>query len=186
MRERHVYDAPIKAYSYNGKRCYYRYKDEDFSIFKNELSSEELTNLRSTLEMSGRYRGIPNYAWLEEVVSNLEYRFGVRPNSENVVSFEQNEKLKGLEYLSDIIDATVNHQSLEIRYVTFKGKEILSVVHPYHVKQFNNRWFLFGLEEGENDVYISNKALDRIRKISTSDKEFIKNTFIDFLLFLMI
>lgn len=180
MRERHGFDAPIKAYDYNGKRCYYRYEDEDFSIFKNELSPEELTNLRSTLEMLGRYRGIPNYAWLEEVVSNLEYRFGVRSNTENVVSFEQNEKLKGLEFLSDIIDATVNHQPLEIRYVTFKGKEILSVVHPYHVKQFNNRWFLFGMEESENGVYISNKALDRIQKIFSCDKEFIKNTFIDF------
>lgn len=180
MRERVGYDAPIKAYRYDGKRCYYRYEDQDFSIFKNELTPEEISNLRSTIEMLGRYRGIPNYAWLEEVVSNLEYRFGVKPNQEKVISFEQNEGLKGLEFLSDIIDATVNHQPLKVHYVTFSGKEYVSILHPYYMKQFNNRWFLFGLEEYDGGDRISNKALDRISKIAHVNIPFIKNTQIDF------
>ena len=33
MRDRVTYDAPIKAYQYDGKKCYYRYEDRDFSIF---------------------------------------------------------------------------------------------------------------------------------------------------------
>lgn len=167
MRERVSYNAPIQAYRYDGKRCYYRYEDKDFSIFNNELTPEEISNLRSTVEMLGRYRGIPNYAWLEEVVSNLEYRFGVKPYLENVISFEQNEGLKGLEFLSEIIDATVNHQPLTVHYVTFRGKELVNIIHPYHVKQFNNRWFLFGLEEHDGGNRISNKALDRISKINS-------------------
>lgn len=180
MRERVSYDAPIKAYRYDGKKCYYRYEDKDFSIFNNELTPEEISNLRSTIEMLGRYRGIPNYVWLEEVVSNLEYRFGVKPNQENVISFEQNEGLKGLEFLSDIIDATVNHQPLKVHYVTFSGKEYVSILHPYYMKQFNNRWFLFGLEEYDGGVRISNKALDRISKIAHANIPFVKNTHIDF------
>ena len=63
----------------------------NFSIFNNELSTEEVEKLRSTIDMLSRYRGIPSHAWLEEVISNLEYRFGVKANSENVVAFEQNE-----------------------------------------------------------------------------------------------
>lgn len=180
MRERVSYNAPIQAYRYDGKRCYYRYEDKDFSIFNNELTPEEISNLRSTIEMLGRYRGIPNYAWLEEVVSNLEYRFGVKPYLENVISFEQNEGLKGLEFLSEIIDATVNHQPLKVHYVTFRGKELVNIIHPYHVKQFNNRWFLFGLEEHDGGNRISNKALDRISKITHVNIPFIKNTYIDF------
>lgn len=182
MRDRLTYNAPIKAYPFDGKKCYYRYEDENFSIFKNELSLEELTKLRSTLEMLNRYRGLPANAWLEEVISSLEYRFGIKSNNENIVSFEQNEGLKGLEFLSQLIDSTVNHQPLRIVYKKYGGKEFESIVHPYHIKQYNNRWFLFGLEENDKyGNYITNKALDRIISISKPKHiDFIPNRDIDF------
>lgn len=52
--------------------------------------------------------------------------------------------------------------------------------HPYHVKQYNNRWFLFGLEQTTNGNMIANRALDRIVKFSISNEPFIPNTFVDF------
>lgn len=180
MRDRVTYNAPIKAYQYDGKKCYYRYEDEGFSIFNNELSVEEVTKLRSTIEMLSRYRGIPANAWLEEVISSLEYRFGVKSNNENIISFEQNDNLKGLEFLPAIIDATVNHQPFEIEYLSFKGKESISIIHPYHIKQFNNRWFLFGMEEINGKKQISNRPLDRIIKITIKNIPFIENSFVDF------
>ena len=144
MRDRVTYNAPIKAYQYDGKKCYYRYEDRSFTIFNNELSTEEVATLRSTIEMLGRFRGVPSNAWLEEVISNLEYRFGVKANTENVVAFEQNELLKGLEFLGELIDSALQHQPLLILYKTFTGNERQSVIHPYHLKQYNNRWFLMG------------------------------------------
>ena len=182
MRDRVSYNAPIKTYKLVGKRQYYRYTDKDFSIFNNEMSVEEVNNLRSTIEMLGKYRGIAGNAWLEEVISNLEYRFGIKSNKENVVSFEQNENLKGIEYLSELIDSAVNHQPLQISYRSYKGKERTVIVHPYHLKQYNNRWFLFGLEENEKyGNYITNMALDRIVSFShPTDVAFIPNDDIDF------
>ncbi|MCC8186511.1 MAG: WYL domain-containing protein [Bacteroides sp.] len=180
MRERVGYDAPIQAYRYEGKRCYYRYTDKDFSIFKNELTPKEISDLHSTIEILGRYRGIPDYAWLEEIVSSLEYRFGVKARQESVISFEQNEGLRGLEFLSDVIDAAVNHQPLVVHYATFSGKEFVSILHPYYIKQFNNRWFLFGLEEYNTGNRIANKALDRISKVAHAYIPFVRNTYINF------
>lgn len=180
MRERVGYNAPIKAYRYDGKKCYYRYEDEEFSIFKNELTVEEMHNLRSTIEALGRFRGFASNIWLEEVISNLEYRFGVKSNQENVISFEHNDELKGLEFLSEIIDAAVNQQPLKINYLSFKGKENVSILHPYHVKQFNNRWFIFGLEEYNGSNVIANRALDRISKVAHTNVPFKKNIFVDF------
>ena len=182
MRDRVSYNAPIKTYKLVGKRQYYRYTDKDFSIFNNEMSVEEVNNLRSTIEMLGKYRGIAGNAWLEEVISNLEYRFGIKSNKENVVSFEQNENLKGIEYLSELIDSAVNHQPLQISYRSYKGKERTVIVHPYHLKQYNNRWFLFGLEENEKyGNYITNMALDRIVSFThPADVAFIPNDDIDF------
>ena len=168
----------LDAKPYYEKKCYYRYSERDFSIFQNELSADEVQKLRSTIEMLSRYRGVPNNVWLEEVISNLEYRFGIKSNSKNVVAFEQNELLKGLEYLSEVIDATVNHTPLIIYYKTYKGKELTSTLHPYHVKQYNNRWFLFGYEEESGKI--ANKALDRIQRISLVNIPFKPNTYIDF------
>lgn len=180
MKDRVSYNAPIEAIPYDGKKCYYRYSDPNFSLFNSDLNLDEAMKLRSTIEMLGRFRGIPGNWWLEEVISNLEYRFGVKANRENVVTFEQNEQLKGLEHLSTIIDATVDHQPLLLKYRSYNGNEKIVIIHPYHVKEFNNRWFLFGLEESKYGNRLANRALDRIENISLSEAEFIPNTTIDF------
>lgn len=180
LRDRVTYDAPIVAYPFDGRRCYYRYADRNFSIFNNELTTKEISTLTETIEMLGRFRGIPNNGWLEEVISSLEYRFGIKADSEKIVSFEQNEQLKGLEFLGELINSAINHQPLNILYRTFSGKENQSVIHPYYIKQFNNRWFLFGMEESEHGNRIANRALDRIVKFTRADVAFIPNNMIDF------
>ena len=168
----------IEAIPFEGKKCYYRYSEADFSIYKNELSVAEVQNLRSTIEMLSKYRGLPSNGWLEEVISNLEIRFGVKGNAENFVSFGQNEQLKGLSYLSYVIDSTINHQPLDIDYVSAKGNYHKHTLHPYYVKQYNNRWFLFGLDEDEDRI--KNLALDRIQNITQSKHMFRKNDIVNF------
>jgi predicted DNA-binding transcriptional regulator YafY len=180
MRDRITYNAPIEAVPYDGKKCYYRYEDKNFSIFNNELSTEEVTTLRSTIEMLSRFRDGSRNAWLEEVISNLEFRFGIKTNREHIVSFEQNEQLRGLNFLGELIDAAIHHQPLRILYRSYYGVEHNTIVHPYHLKQFNNRWFLLGLEETDKGTRLSNKALDRIIKFSRANVSFIPNTEINF------
>jgi predicted DNA-binding transcriptional regulator YafY len=165
-----IFNAPIVTVPFYGKRCYYRYSDSFFSIFKNELTNEELTKLHSKI---GIFHGIHVDAWLEETISNFGYRFGVKANSVNLVSFGQNKRLRGLEYLSEVMDSTVNHQTLEIKYKTYNGKEIVVIVHPYYVKQYNGIWFLFELYH--KCMSISNMALDKVQSIKHSDAEFKKN-----------
>lgn len=172
------YYAPIEATRFDGKKCYYHYSDSDFSIFKNELSIEEVTNLRSTIEMLNKYRGLPTHAWLEEVISNLEYRFGVKANTENLIAFEQNDMLKGLEHLSGLIDATINHQTLEITYQSYGKEKRQIILYPYYIKQYNGRWFMFGMNATKN--IIQSYALDRIEDFKLSNKTFVKNTTTDF------
>lgn len=97
---------------------------------------------------------------------------------ENLISFQCNSCLKGLEYLSTLIDATINHQPLEVSYTTHAGISSTNVLHPYYMKQYNNRWFIFGRIDGKD--YIVNRALDRIERISRSDVPFCKNDLVDF------
>lgn len=180
MRDRVSYNAPIVARPIEGRRCYYTYEDPHFSIFSSELSVEEVKNLLSTIDMLGRYRS-PKNAWLEEVISSLELRFGIKANRDKVVSFEQNDQLKGIEFLSDLIDAIINHQPLKMTYCPYKGDEQTMVIHPHYMKQYNTRWFLFGLEDHEEyGMCPVNKALDRIVKFSTANVPFVVNNQIDY------
>ena len=180
MRDRVSYNAPIVALPIEGRRCYYTYEDPHFSIFSSELSVEEVKNLLSTIDMLGRYRS-PKNAWLEEVISSLELRFGIKANRDKVVSFEQNDQLKGIEFLSDLIDAIINHQPLKMTYRPYKGDEQTMVIHPHYMKQYNTRWFLFGLEDhGEYGMSPVNKALDRIVKFSIANVRFVENDQIDY------
>ena len=125
MKDRVTYNAAIEVYLCEGRKCYYRYSDKSFSIFNNELSVEEVASLRSTIDILGRFQGVPTNAWLEDVISNLEFRFGVRPNPENVVSFEHNDLLKGTEFLGELIDSALN-----LFYHTFAGNEQTTTIHP--------------------------------------------------------
>ena len=88
--------------------------------------------------------------------------------------------MKGTEFLGELIDSALNHQPLNILYRTFAGNERTTIIHPYHIKQFNGRWFLIGLQEGSHGNYITNKALDRIVKFSRAHVPFIPNADIDF------
>ena len=179
IRDMLPYDVELEAKSLDGgKECYYRYSDTDFSIYKNELSDNEIQNLRSTIEMLSRFRDAQSNAWLEEVISNLEVKFGVKANADNVVSFQQNAQLKGLKYLSPLIDAAVNKQTLEIEYISSSGNKHTHILHPYYVKQYNNRWFLYGLDDEEERI--KNLAFDRIQSVTNANKPFRKNTFVDF------
>ncbi len=165
----------------DGKKTYYRYYEKDFTINEQPLTDEEAQQLQTVILTLSRFRGLPCNEWVDEVISNLEWRFNLKGNKENVVSFEQNENLKGLDKLSDVLDATSNHQVVEILYHNFKngGRDIFFTVHPYYVKQFNNRWFLFGLDHEYRNI--DTIALDRIVKMNVAeDIPFIPNNEIDF------
>lgn len=65
----------------------------------------------------------PTWTVLSDWTMPLLYRFGVKPNTENIVSFDHNDLLKGTEFLGELIESALNHQPLNLLYRTFAGKE---------------------------------------------------------------
>ena len=174
------WSIPLERHQ-DGRKVYYRYSDPNFTINAQPLTEEEANQLRAVIVTLGRFRGLPSNAWIDEVISNLEWRFGLRGKKENIIGFEQNPFLKGLNLLPQIIDASVNHQVLRIAYRNYKNceEERIAVVHPWYVKQYNNRWFLMAYDaETER---ITNFALDRIQELQVEEGiAFIPNKEIDF------
>jgi len=65
--------------------------------------------------------------------------------------------------------AILNKIVLEFNYRPFKGRPYHALCHPYYLKQFNGRWYVFGHNENENkDVW--QFPLDRIEDLKETYK----------------
>lgn len=175
LKERMSFNAPIRMYRLENNKCYYRYSDPDFELFSNVISEDDIERL---VELFEKFRGLPQMEWMEETITRLKTRNGIGGRADKVVSFEFNERLQGLEYLSPIVDSAMTRKCLSIDYRSYKGTVLHKTIHPYYVKQYNSRWYLFGLDDEYNNVYPL--ALDRMTGVRLSRTEFRKNTTTDF------
>ncbi len=178
MESSEGWGAPIKR-CYEGHRCYYRYDDENFSINKRDFSEAELDKLDEALIMLNRLNGEAGFDWVSEFIANFEDKLGRKKNSTPVIGYEKNPFLKGLDNLSVLYNYIVNKQVLKITYRHFKKGEMIHFIHPYYLKQYNNRWFLFGITE-QNKTSLINLPLDRIEKIEPVRITYIPNSSFDF------
>lgn len=177
MQDSKGFDAPIESIK-DGRKAFYRYTDLNFSINSQPLNEQEAQQLKESLLTLSRFKGMPQFEWVEEMKARLEQSFHLK-SEDNILSFEENPFLTGREYIGDIYNAIVNKSVLKIVYKPFKSDTALDFeLHPYHLKQYNNRWFLFGL----NNEYknLTNLALDRIQNISESSIQYIPNDGINF------
>ncbi len=170
------WQAPVESCQY-GKRKYLRYS-YDFSIMETPVTEIEVEQLETLINSLSRLQGIPMYDWVEELLANLRYRFGLRGIDTNSIGFEQNRDMKGLRHLSNLINCVIKHQPVTIDYHPF-GREVKKLtIHPYYLKQYNNRWFLLGYNPDFEDLSIV--ALDRIEDMTLADITFKRNTDFDF------
>ena len=160
MKSLDGYDAPIRSHR-DGRRVYYRYEDRDFSIEKKPLSPAELSLLSHAAEALGRVRKIPGMEWVNTVTTHLTDGLKKADSEREIISFQDNEYLNGIEFLSPLYGFIKNEQVLNITYKSFLLDEAVStIISPYYLKQYNNRWFLFG--HNHQLERLENMALDRI------------------------
>ena len=152
---------------------YYRYSEKDFSIYKRGLSEDDLAQLKETIMMLQRFNGMPNFDWMSELVVKLEDKLNLRGTSQSVVGYDDNKSYTGLDWFQDLFDAIINKTVLRVTYTTFTEITYEWIIHPYYIKEYNNRWFLFGLNEENMALY--NIPLDRIEDVQQVNKEYISS-----------
>lgn len=174
MKSEAGYDAPIESFK-DGRKVYYRYLDLDFSISKKPLTASELSTLNEALETLNRMNSLPGFDWVNTIQTKLNSGLNLNNQDQQIISFEENEFLKGLEFLNPLYQFILNKQCLTIIYKGFSsGRESTFTISPYYLKQYNNRWFLFG--HNHQVEKIQNLALDRILEVQISETEFEKSS----------
>lgn len=174
------YNAPIVVYD----NKYYKYEDDDYSITDTPLSEQDLKVMSEAVEVLRQFKGFSYFSEMGDIVSRLEdHVTSAKQKTVPVIDFEKNESLKGLNYLDIIYNAIVNKKAIEMRYRSFKARSASSFIfYPYLLKEYRNRWFVFGLKRGSH--MLMNLALDRIHKLDVAENiPYKENTIFDPLTF---
>ena len=167
------YDAVYEASLRRGRERLWRYKDTDFSIMKQ--TSKDMEIIRHSLEKLTLFKGDPRYDMLRFYLMGLQK--GISESGISFMSFDNNNEVSGLEYVEPILEAITNKYPLKMYYKPFNKDAFISNIHPYHLRQYNKRWFVFAYSEDKKEI--QNYPLDRIVKLEHLSKPFIE-TDIDF------
>jgi predicted DNA-binding transcriptional regulator YafY len=153
--EEEVFCAEITRENIGGKECVY-YTDPSYSIFTKKLSQEEQSLLSEILSTLGQFDGLDNFEWLD----SLKQRLNVE-DRRRIITFSHNPYLHNSNLLGGLFDVISNRVVIKIYYHKFSEADSSReyIIHPYHLKQFNDRWYLFGACD---DGYIVTLPLDRI------------------------
>lgn len=162
----------------HGRQTTYQYEDSNFSIFSTELSEDDILHLGQALDILRRFDGMPEADWVSELGARLNLCMNNRKEVRAAVGFESAIYNKGMEHFTPLFNAIRKKTTVELRYQSFKMQEPQTlIVHPYYLKQYNNRWFLFCCNGDYTNL--SNYPLDRILSVKLAHVPY-RETHIDF------
>lgn len=172
MQSDQGYSIPLKKIK-DGRKVYFKYSEPNFSINNQKITDRELSTIQNALDTLSRVSGIQQFEWVQEILPKLKDTFDIKSSSKEYISLESNIDLKGIEYLQIISEAINKEQVVEIDYRDFRSEEPYKFIfHPYYLKQYNNRWFAFGLNEAA-EISTWNIPLDRIEEIDYVNTKYI-------------
>jgi len=115
----------------------------------------------------------------DQLLEKMEQSFKLGFFQRDIVHYQQNKYSKGTqEHFQKLRTSIKEKQVLNINYQAYFDKKESFIIHPYLLKQYNQRWFIIGYVETIDKIY--NLALDRICNIKNNIKRVYKQTDIDF------
>ncbi|MGM9694543.1 MAG: helix-turn-helix transcriptional regulator [Alloprevotella sp.] len=165
------YNAPIEVYD----NKFYRYADCDYSITEMPFSQNDYEVLQEAVDMLRQLEDFEQFAEMTDIISRLQDKLYIsQKNRKPIIHFDRVSDLKGLKLLNPLYNYISHKQTVRILYQSFNAKEPTEyVLFPYLLKEFRNRWFLFGSKA--MDLVLYNLALDRIVCVEPSDIPFREN-----------
>ena len=177
----HLYDKYGIVWEDRNKKRYYRYRYGIKSIYNRELKQDEVEKLQQIRNLLAGFKGMPDFGWIDQMMTRLDQN--IIGKQKTVASFEGGTK-RDREYLMLLFNAILNRQVLDVNYnPMFDDSEII-ILHPYYLKQYWRRWYLFAKREGGTDIeafsldYMESVAINKTVKYKgtkTSFKKYFKD-----------
>lgn len=164
--DKDVFDAALL------KRGKYRYSTPGFTICEDVLDDVQLGQIKSVLLLLRKFVGKPQFEYLNSVIRHLEKNYEVHMGdsvkSEEVIHFDGNPYVKGMEWLVPLFEAIIKKQCRQVVYQPFDGPKRVYIVHPYILKEYNQRWYLLCHKQDDVDcaMELRTLALDRVEEVN--------------------
>jgi hypothetical protein len=139
--------APIEAEpDPSDKRIkYFSYADHEYSISNQPLSDTEMTYLKSAVSVMSRFKGMPQFEWVNEIIPAIESKLGLVKTEKEVISFDSNIDYEGLTNITPLYNAIINKRVMQINYQDFKAPVPYEIkFHPYYLTQIM-QWIILSV-----------------------------------------
>ena len=157
------FEAPIK---YSHQRRAYHYTNPNYSIDQLPLDKEELQSLIFASSLLDQFRDIGIFRHFSEAIHKVRNAVKIRKlldqnDKVDFIDFEVITVNKGMEFMPMVVEAIHNKLVLKLEYKAFNNsRSYTHHLHPYLLKEYLNRWYVFGYNEYWDGLRIY--ALDRI------------------------
>jgi len=170
FKDRNGFDAPL-----SNMRRVYRYTDSNFSIASKPLLDYEQYLIEASQQLLERLEGNPKYDRLSEALIKFQDEENDQPDTRKILHYDQNEEYKGVKFLKPFYLAIKKKQVLEITYRGFDDSENkIFEFHPQVLKQYNRRWFVFGINNTKQNNKWSIPLDERLVEFKIlEDKEYL-------------
>lgn len=149
----------------SGKSTIIRYANQTDSIFNQSVSASEKKLLQAVSRIVGQMDGIEGFEFLDRLKESFDN------TNQPLIIFDRNEDLKNRDLLPKLINFIENKKAIKIEYHPIHNKKSNVVeLYPQLLKQYNARWFLFGLAMDKKKILTF--SLDQIENIQVSSKKY--------------
>jgi predicted DNA-binding transcriptional regulator YafY len=168
--EEDVFEPGLKK----GNKKAFRYKDTSKSCIPHLLySPKHIELICSALETLQVLRDIPQFRWIEDSLFKLDDSLqAISKDRQPFVELENTTFIDPdyAKLLHQLFDFISHKRVAYIEYQPYGEEKQDIIFHPYYLKQYNGRWFVFGYNE-DKDIEDWNISVDdRIKAIKETSR----------------
>ncbi|AEM70791.1 hypothetical protein Murru_1751 [Allomuricauda ruestringensis DSM 13258] len=155
-----------------------KYSDPNFSISNKPLLEYEQYLIDAAQQLLERFENHPKYDKLAEALIKFQdEEYQQESQSAQILFYDHNDEYKGINFLKPMYFAIKKKQVLGIKFHGFMADSFENFeFHPHILKQYNRRWFVYGLNKTKNVSNWSIPLDDRLVDFEIlDDKKYIES-----------
>lgn len=169
------YFAPIE---YDRKEKSYYYSNRSYSITESPINKSDRDQLDQMISLIRQYTGFTYLNGIGNIIQKMELLvYESMGKSKQYVHLDQPAQIPGQEWLDTLYDAIKTEKAVTIEYAAFGKKPYQTIISPYLLKEYQNRWYLYAYSHDKKGM--RTYGLDRINLINETLQAFIPNEFFD-------